>query len=169
VKDFNKLFETELCKLYSAEQQIAEVLPEVVTNVNSEKLKNVLNEQVEETKQQMIRLENIAREMNVNVSQGKCPAMKALLNELSEIDQTDYEPTTKDAALIGTIQAIQHYKIACYGLLKAFARNLKSKNVEKILDESSKEVSRADNRLTEIAEGRFFASGVNAAALKKAA
>lgn len=168
-KDFYELFILELKDIFSAESQIIEALPGVIQKATSKKLKDALHDHLKETKAQLHRLEKIAAELNVELSGHTCHAIKSILSEGDKLVEKGLQEDVKDAAIIGSCQRIEHYEIAVYGVLKSFAKHLKLERIEKLLDESSKEEGHANKKLTEIAQGSLFSSGVNDRACKKAA
>ncbi|HSW85915.1 MAG TPA: DUF892 family protein [Rhabdochlamydiaceae bacterium] len=169
MKDFYNLFVNELKRIYSAEKQIAAALPKLANAASSPKLKKAINHHLEETKVQIKRLEAIASEIDEKLSGLECQIMKNLLKEAADVGKFHYDRMAKDAALIHAVQRIEHYEIAAYGTLKAFAKQFKLKEVEKLLDHSAKEESHADKTLSKIAEGQFFKSGINTEACKRCA
>lgn len=169
MKDFYNLFVNELKRIYSAEKQIAAALPKLANAASSPKLKKAINHHLKETKVQIKRLEAIASEIDEKLSGLECQIMKNLLKEAADVSKFHYDRMAKDAALIHAAQRIEHYEIAAYGTLKAFAKQFKLKEVEKLLDQTAKEESHADKTLSKIAEGQFFKSGINAEACKRCA
>jgi ferritin-like metal-binding protein YciE len=170
MKDFNTLFVEELKRIYSAETQIVSALPSMIQAATNSKLKEAFQHHLGETKEQIMRLEEIAQEVNENLSSVReCEITKALINEGKKVMQSDYDANTKDAALINCAQRIEHYEIASYGILKAYAKQLKLSRVEKLLKDSAKEEGCSNKVLTDIAEGTLFSTGVNVQAKKRAA
>ena len=91
-------------------------------------------------------------------------SIKHILQEAKKSILHCHDAPTKDAAIIINMQKIQHYEMACYGSLKSFAKHFKLHHALELLEESSKEEGYMDKKLTEIAEGTFFDSGINAKA-----
>jgi ferritin-like metal-binding protein YciE len=169
MKNFYELFVKELKEIYSAEHQIIEAMPKIIKAATSIKLKDSLQHHLKETRHQVKRLEQVAKELNENISGRHNEAMKGLIKESLMVAKTNFDHMVKDAALISSVQKIEHYEIATYGVLKAFARHLKFKNIEDLLDETAKEEGHANKKLTEIAEGTLLSSGVNKEACKRLA
>ena len=161
MKEFKQLFIEELKDIYSAENQIQKALPRLLNEAKSSKLKEVIKKHHDEGDQQIERLESIGAEFKIDFKNAKCEAMEGLLKESNKVIEAIYPPDVKDAAIISFIQRIEHYEIAVYGVLKAFAKHLKSKQAEELLTKSLKEEKNADKALTEIAEGSLFSEGVN--------
>jgi ferritin-like metal-binding protein YciE len=167
MKDFHDLFTHEIRDMYAAELQIEKILPVMVEKAHNPKLKEAFNTHHKETKDQIKRLEKISAQLNVNLNNCECDAISGILKEGKKLSSEHYPPEVLDAALIISAQRVEHYEMAVYGGLKAFAKHLKLDEVLKLLDESSKEEGHADKKLTEIAEGTPFSSGVNVKAIKQ--
>ncbi|HSX03405.1 MAG TPA: ferritin-like domain-containing protein [Rhabdochlamydiaceae bacterium] len=158
--DFNTLFENELKDMYSSEQQIVKALPKMINAASSKKLKAALDTHLNETQEQVQRLDEIAKELNLDFSDADCPAMRGILEEGEEA-LDEYNGEVLDAAIIGAAQRVEHYEIAVYGTLITYAKILDLPNVEKLLKKSIAEEKEADSTLSKIAEGTFFSHGVN--------
>lgn len=169
MKDFYALFVQELKNIYSVEKQLIEALPKMATAAKSSKLKEAIRHHLQETKNQLERLEEIGLEINEDLRGYECVPLASMIKEAQKIIRSSFEPSVKDAALISGAQRVEHYEIACYGFLKSCAKHFKLEHVEKLLDESSKEEGNADKKLNEIADGTVFTSGVNDEAFKKCA
>jgi len=167
MKDFHDLFIHQLRDMYSAEIQIEKALPEMARLAHLPELKTTFHTHHQETKKQIQRLERIASELNIELKHNECDAIEGILKEGKKLLKADYPHEVRDAALIISAQRIEHYEIAVYGVLKAFAKHLHLDDVLKILNESSKEEGHANKKLTEIAEGTLFSKGINEQALKR--
>jgi ferritin-like metal-binding protein YciE len=167
MKDFHDLFLNQLNDMYSAELVIEKALPEMAKMAHLPNLKETFHMHHIETKHQIARLERIADELGIKLHDSKCDAIEGILKEGKKLLKGNYPHEVRDAALIISAQRVEHYEIAVYGVLKSFAKHLKLDNVVKILDESSKEEGHANKKLSEIAEGTLFTTGINAKALKR--
>lgn len=164
--EFFNLFVDELCDIYDAERQLVNALPRVISAVVTPKLKDALTAHLEETKNQVKRIDNIFNMLDEEHRDESCEAMEGLIEEVVEtIDRYPASPL-RDAALIAAAQRIEHYEIAVYGTLKIFAKELDLCEVADILCKSLEEEGKADKTLTSIAEGGIFTSGVNRKAMK---
>lgn len=166
MKDVNDFFINELKSVYSNEKQSLDEFPDIIEAVTSPKLKEALLNHLDETKEQIRRLEMIAKELNFDYGRTSNDVMKALLKEARTIVKSNYDAIVKDAALINCIQHIELYEIASYGLLKTFAKHFNHGTVHDLLDATSKEEGRMNKSLNEIAEGSDVSKGVNAEACK---
>jgi ferritin-like metal-binding protein YciE len=167
MKNFHDLFVHELRDIYSAEVKIEKAMPEFIKAAHHQELKDAIRKHHEETERQIMRLRKIAAELDVELTGGECDAITGILKEIRKSLTEQYVPDVHDALLICSLQRIEHYEIAVYGALKAFAKRLKLHEVEKLLQESSKEEGHADKKLTEIANGKFFSAGLNDKAIKR--
>ncbi len=167
MKDFYQLFIEELKEIYSSENQAIKALPEMIKAARSAKLKELLKGHLEETKSQAKRLEKIAAELGEDFTHCKCDAMQGLLKEWEHVVKTHYQNDVQDAAIISFMQKVKHYEIASYGSLRTFAKHLNKNTIEQWLKQSIMEEGNADKKLTEIAEGSAFESGVNVKACKR--
>lgn len=167
MKNFHDLFTHELRDMYAAEVQIEKVLPDMAKKAHNSKLKEAFTSHHQETKAQIKRLEKIAGQLNISLKNCECEAITGILKEGKKLDREHFAPEVLDAALIISAQRVEHYEIAVYGGLKAFAKHLKLDAIVQILDESSKEEGHANKTLNEIAMGTLFSSGVNEQAMKR--
>ena len=96
-----------------------------------------------------------------------CEAMEGILREADEIVQNKTKSPLLDAAIISAAQKVEHYEMASYGTLRSFAKHLDlDSQIGTLLQDTLNEEGAADKKLTKIAEGSFFSSGVNKEAIK---
>jgi ferritin-like metal-binding protein YciE len=161
-QDLHDLFVEELADIYNSENQIVESLPGLIKLVSLPDLKETLTKYVREAENQAKRLERISSILNLEVSENTSEALKGLLDQAEAITQNKSKSPALDAGIISAVQKLKHYKIASYGTLHSFAKNLAlDSEVINLLQESLDEVNAADKRLTKIAEGSLFSGGVN--------
>ncbi len=166
-KNLKDLLLDELHDLLSSENQIVEALPEMVRAAESEDLKHAFEGHLKETKEQIHRLEKIFKLLEVEKKEKFCEATKGLIEECKGVLK-DFKKKSplRDAALISKAQRIEHYEISAYGTVRTFAQELDLDEVADLLNETLDEEANADKKLTKIAEGRLFKSGVNQKAMK---
>lgn len=164
---FYELFLQQLRDLYSAENQMVAALPKMEAAATTEDLKEAFSNHLEETKDQVKRLKTIFSKLKEDPSGENCVAMEGLIQEGQECINENFPAIVKDAALISIAQKIEHYEIAGYGTAKTFAKHLDYKEIVDLLKETLAEEGAADKKLTSIAEGGFFSSGINALALSE--
>jgi ferritin-like metal-binding protein YciE len=150
VESLEKLFRDELADLYDAEKQILKALPRLIEGVESRELKTALQQHRTETEGQVKRLERIFQHEG-RPAPKKCKGMAGLLSEGDDLLKEKYEGDVMDAGIIGAAQRVEHYEIAAYGTVRAFAEELGKTSVVSLLDETLDEEKAADERLTEIA------------------
>src|ERR1700743_2544053 len=112
MQDLRDLYVQELKDLYSAENQIIKALPKMIKAATSEELKAGFEEHLEQTKEQVSRLEQIFKALGQSPKGKKCKGMEGLLEEGKEVIEEDGEPEVTDAALIAAAQHVEHYEIA---------------------------------------------------------
>lgn len=151
----------ELADLYDAEQQLVSKLPEVAQAVDNSSLRSAIEEHLEETRNQVARLEQVFEMIGRKPESDQCEAMQGLLQEVDEVIAASGDRQVKDAVLIGALQRVEHYEIAGYGTARAFAEQLDLDDVADLLQESLDEEGSTDRKLTTLAEGGLFSSGVN--------
>src|ERR1700712_2735768 len=122
-KGLQELYVDELKDLYSAESQLVKALPKMAKAASSEELRQGFEEHLEQTKGHVQRLEQIFEQLEESPKGKKCVGMEGLIKEGSEATEEDYEGAVMDAALIGAAQRVEHYEIAAYGTVIAFANS----------------------------------------------
>jgi ferritin-like metal-binding protein YciE len=147
----NDLYLSELRDLYSSEQQLLKALPKMAKNAESEELSNAINSHLEETKNQVTRLEQIFESLGENPKGKKCVGMEGIIKEGSEA-LDEFEGAVLDAAMIASAQRVEHYEIAAYGTVCAFAQLLERNDDLGLLKETLEEEKKADEKLTQISE-----------------
>ena len=143
-----ELYIDELKDLYSAENQLVKALPKMAKAATSEDLRAGFEEHLEQTKGHVQRLETIFRQLGESPKGKKCKGMEGLIEEGSEAIE-EHDGAVLDAALIGAAQRVEHYEIAGYGTVIAFAEELgESKHVSlfKQTLEEEKETDRETHR-----------------------
>ena len=146
--ELRETFIDELKDLYDAEKQLLKGLPKMAKAAEHEELKAAFEEHLEITNEQVKRLEKVFKLFGEQPKGKKCKAMQGLLEEGQEL----IEEEAGDAALICAAQKVEHYEIASYGSLVAWARLLEESEAEDLLEETLSEEKETDEKLTEIAE-----------------
>jgi ferritin-like metal-binding protein YciE len=146
-----KLFEDGLKDIYWAEKALTKALPKMVKNATSEELIDALESHLSETEGQIERIEKVFGILNKKPVAKKCDAMEGLIKEGESIMEECEEGSMMDAGIIAAGQKIEHYEIASYGTLRAFAETLGMDDVAQLLGETLEEEKLADEKLTEVA------------------
>jgi ferritin-like metal-binding protein YciE len=154
------LYLQELKDIYSAESQILKALPKMADAASSPQLKESFQLHLEQTKNQIERLNKIFESLGVAIKSKKCEGMEGIIEEGSEVLEMKGDPTVKDAALIACAQKVEHYEISSYGTVRTFAKMLGEQQAASLLDETLAEEKETDKLLTKMAE-----KGINKSAL----
>ncbi len=162
LKTLHDLFVHELKDLYSAETQLVKALPQMAKAATNEELRAGFEEHLEETKNHVVRLEEIAEACECKLSGHTCKAMKGLIEEGSELISEDADDHVRDAGLIGAAQRVEHYEIAAYGTARALAKALGHDEAADLLEETLEEEKATDEKLTELAESTVNAEAEHA-------
>lgn len=155
----------ELNDLYSAEQQMVAALPRMVNAATSSELQNAFDQHLQQTRQHVNRLENIFADFRINKTGDECVAMKGLIKESDEAIRTVADTAVRDAALIASAQRVEHYEMAGYGCARTFANKLGYSEVADLLQQTLDEEGDTDKKLTRLAEGSIFKTGINEKAM----
>ena len=146
-----ELFVDSLKDIYWAEKALAKALPKMSKNASSETLIATINDHLVVTEEQISRLEEVFDIIGEKASTKKCEAMKGLLKEGKSIIKDTQEGPVRDAGIIAASQKIEHYEIATYGTLAAFAQTLGENEAYDLLQQTLDEEKEADSLLTEVA------------------
>lgn len=153
LKSLQDLFIHELRDIYSAENQITKALPKMAKAATTEELRSAFEMHLQETENQVSRLDQIFEQLGVSSKGPKCKGMEGLLAEGSEMMKEKAEPIVTDAGLITAAQRVEHYEIAAYGGVRTYAQMLGMSDVAQLLQQTLDEEKRTDEKLTTIAEG----------------
>lgn len=146
-----ELFVDSLKDIYWAEKALTKALPKMSKNATSESLVTTINEHLAVTQEQVTRLEQVFDLIGEKAAAKKCDAMEGLIKEgESIVEETEVGPV-RDAGIIAASQKIEHYEIATYGTLAAFAQTLGEDEALALLQQTLAEEKEADTLLTEVA------------------
>ncbi|MEI6948437.1 ferritin-like domain-containing protein [Paraflavisolibacter sp. H34] len=147
-----ELFVDELKDIYWAEKHLAKALPKLAKAATSQELADAFRLHLEETENQVQRLEEVFGLLEMAARAKKCEAMEGLVREaVSCIEDTDQGTATRDAALIIAAQKAEHYEIASYGSLVQLAKTMGMEAIARLLQETLDEEKKTDTILTELA------------------
>ncbi len=147
-----ELYIDELKDLYSAETQLVKALPKMAKAAANDQLRQALEEHLRQTSEHVSRLEQIFEQLGEKASGKKCLGMEGLVKEGSEVMKEDFSDEVKDAGIIGAAQRVEHYEIAAYGTVRAFAELLGESEQVSLLEETLNEEKQADEKLTQLSE-----------------
>ena len=148
------LYTDMLKDLYSAEKQLVKALPKMAKAAQSPDLQKAFQNHLKQTEGHVDRIERIFSDMEGSPRGKKCAAMEGLVEEGSELLQEDIEPNVLDAGLIAAAQKVEHYEIASYGTVRAWAERLGKNRAVQLLQQTLDEESAANEKLTQIAESQ---------------
>jgi ferritin-like metal-binding protein YciE len=147
-----ELFVDELKDIYSAEKQAVKAFPRLTKAVQSEELKQAMQEHLEQTKGQIERLDRIFEILEKRPTGKTCEGMKGLVEEAqSQVEEIEKGPVL-DCAMIGALQRIEHYEIAAYGTAATLAEAMGKDEVKELLGETLEEEKETDERLTQVSQ-----------------
>jgi ferritin-like metal-binding protein YciE len=149
-------FIDELRDAYDAEKQVLKALPKMVRAASSSDLRAAFEAHLEETRGQVARLEQVFGSLDEKVRGKHCDGVAGIIEEGKKVMEEDFDDTTMDACLIAAAQRVEHYEMAAYGTLVAWAEAMGHTEAAALLRETLDEEKAADEKLTEVAE-----SGVN--------
>ncbi|WP_296102654.1 ferritin-like domain-containing protein [uncultured Agrobacterium sp.] len=162
-KKLDDLFYDTLKDIYFAERQILKALPKMARAASSDKLKAAFEKHKEETQGQIERLQEIFEIIGKRAQGKTCEAIQGTIAEGEEIMEDFKGSPALDACLISSAQAVEHYEMARYGTLKAWAQQLGHKQAVQLLDATLKEETKTDDDLSLMATESLNAAGKKAA------
>ena len=150
--ELKDLYIDELRDLYDAENKLVKALPKLAKAANSDKLRSGFEEHLEQTRGHVERLEEIFEALGEKPTGKKCAGMAGLVKEGEEIMDDDFSEEVMDAALISAAQRVEHYEIAAYGCVSAWAELLGESEANALLEKTLGEEKETDQKLTELSE-----------------
>ena len=162
-KPLDELFHDMLKDVYYAEKQILKALPKMAKAATAPELKKAFETHKTETAAQVERLSEVFELIGKSPRGKTCDAILGILEEGKAVMEDYADSPALDAGLVASAQAVEHYEIARYGTLKAWAMQLGHKDAVKLLDETLAEETATDKALTKLG------GPANAAAVAKAA
>lgn len=153
----------QLRDMYWAEKEIVKDLPKMTEYASYPELQQAFNLHLEQTRHQVERLEECFRVIGREPDSKKCKGMEGILDEGSEYLKKDADPATRDAALITSAQRVEHYEIAAYGTLRAYAEMLGHHRAAELHQQTLEEEKETDRKLNELAMSIINVDAVRAA------
>jgi len=151
MESIRELLVDEMRDLYDAEKQLVKALPKVVKASTNSELSEAVAAHLEQTRGHVQRLEQAFELLGEKARSKSCVAMHGLIEEAQEVMQEDMPEPLVDSALICAAQKVEHYEIAGYGTVSAWAEALGLSDVAELLKETLEEEKAADEKLTGIA------------------
>ena len=137
--------------IYYAENQIVKSLPKLIDKATNHDLTKGLKDHLEETRNQIARLDQVFQKLGEEPQGVKCPAIDGLISEADEVAGEVSEKEVLDAAIVGSAQSIEHYEIARYGTLIAWAEAVGHNDIVRLLSTNLNEEKAADKKLSTVA------------------
>jgi ferritin-like metal-binding protein YciE len=156
-------FVEELRDTYDAEKQLIKALPKLAKAATSDELRSAFETHLEETRGHVERLEQVFESLEEKVKGKHCEGIAGIIEEGKSIMEEDFDEAAMDACLIAAGQRAEHYEMAAYGTLVAWARAMGHTEAADLLQETLDEEKAADEKLTTLAEG-----GINQEAAEQA-
>jgi ferritin-like metal-binding protein YciE len=137
--------------IYYAENQIVKSLPKLIDKSTNRDLTKGLSDHLEETRYQISRLDQVLKKLGREAQEVQCPAIDGLLAEADDVAGEIADKQVLDAAIVGAAQSVEHYEIARYGTLIAWADELGHDDVVRLLTTNFNEEKAADKKLSTVA------------------
>lgn len=150
-KTLEDLFLHTVKDIYHGEMQILKALPKMAKEAESEELKAALHEHLTVTQGQVARLDKVFKMLGKPAKGEPCKAIEGLVAEGQEVIEETEKGPVRDAGIIAAAQAVEHYEIARYGTLCAWAEELGMEDAQELLEETLEEEKEADEKLNEVA------------------
>jgi ferritin-like metal-binding protein YciE len=137
--------------IYYAENQILKSLPKLIDKATNRELSKGLRDHLEETKDQVARLDQVFKKLGQEPKGVQCPSIDGLITEADELAGEVADKQVLDAAIVGAAQSVEHYEIARYGTMIAWADELGHDDVVRLLTTNLNEEKAADKKLSTVA------------------
>lgn len=167
--EITKLMVEQLRDAYSAEKQALRAMPRMAKKATAQSLKDALQMHVEQTEQQVERLEQALEKMGARPGRKVCEGMRGIIEEgQHELEDHEKGPLM-DALIVAGQQRMEHYEIASYGTMAALAKAAGQAEVAELLAQTLQEEKQTDEKLTQLAEGELNPAMIEAAGEQDAA
>ena len=114
IQNMDDLLLHGLQDIFYAENQ-SSALPMLIDKATNRDLTKGLRDHLEETKNQIARLDQVFKKLGQQPKGVKCPAIDGLISEADEVAGEVADKDVLDAAIVGSAQAVEHYEMARYG------------------------------------------------------
>src|SRR5215467_9185894 len=150
---FHNLMVDEIRDLYDAEKQLVKALPKMAEKATSSHLREAIEQHLGETQGHVLRLEEAFDLLGEKPKGKHCAGIAGIIDEGSDLLGSDYEGVIKDAGIIAGAQRAEHYEIAAYGNVIAWAKTMGHEQLASLLHETLQEEKAANDKLTLLGEG----------------
>ena len=145
-------FVDELRDTYDAEKQLIKALPKLAKAATSPELRAAFEAHLEETRGQVERLESVFASLDEKVKGKHCDGIAGIIEEGKSVMEEEFDDATMDACLIAAGQRAEHYEMAAYGTLVAWAKIMGHDEAAGLLEQNLEEEKAADEKLSALAE-----------------
>ena len=152
IKTLEDPFTETLKDMYYVEKKLVKTLPSMEKKAVDQELKDAINSHAAETETHVARLEQVFEACEIKPQAKKCEALEGLLEEANGVLEDIKDDRAMDAAIISSAQTVEHYEMARYGALIAWAKELGWNEAADIMQETLDEEESADQKLSDIAE-----------------
>jgi ferritin-like metal-binding protein YciE len=152
IENLHDLLEVKLQGLYDAENQLVKAMPQLAAKATDLQLRQSLDQHLRETENQVARLEQVAKSLGMDLNGPGCKAMEGIIDEANMLLAMRADDDVRDAAIISAAQGVEHYEIAQYGTVVAFARRLGYAAEAGMLADTLTEEKTTNDLLTQLAE-----------------
>jgi Mn-containing catalase len=154
MSQLKELLVEQLQDMLHAEGQLTGALPKMAEAARHPKLKEAFEKHLTQTQMHVERLRKVFEMLGEEAKPKPCKAMMGLIEEGNETIESggEKEPIAADLALIAAAQRVEHYEIACYGTVRALARQIGEIEAARLLTLTLGEEESSDFMLTAIAD-----------------
>jgi len=145
-------FLDELRDVYDAEKQLTKALQKMASSATSPVLRDAFESHLKETRGQVERLDQVFEGLGEKARGKHCEGIAGIIEEGKAVMNEDFDESTLDACLIASGQRAEHYEMAAYGTLVAWARAMGHSEAADLLQETLDEEKATDEKLTALAE-----------------
>lgn len=155
INDLRGLFLHTLKDIYYAEQQVKKLMPDMAEKASNQELKSAVSGHLNQAQTHIDRLEKVFDMIGEKAEGVTCQAMDGIVKECRELMDEVKDAETRDAAIISSAQAVDHYEITRYGTLATWAEQLGHSDAVHLLRDSLGEEEESDEKLTRLAEDKL--------------
>lgn len=159
--NLREFFIDGLKDIYYAENALVKTLPRMFDQATDQRLKTAIKDHLAQTKEQVVRLEDVFKSMGLKIEAKQCHAIDGIIKEGAEIMEETAEGPVRDAGIIASAQKVEHYEIATYGTLATFAKTLNERVALDLLLKTLGEEKKSDCLLTTIADTNLNSQAVD--------
>ncbi|HET6468423.1 MAG TPA: ferritin-like domain-containing protein [Geminicoccaceae bacterium] len=154
INTMQDLFVHSLRDMYHAEKQLVRAMPKMAKAAQHQELRQAIEEHLEQTKNQVERLNQVFEAIDVAARGVRCEAIEGLVEEAKETMDEVQDPEVRDVAIIVAAQKVEHYEIAAYGSLRTMAEMLGHTEAAQLLEQTLEEEKQTDQKLNQLALSR---------------